>query len=41
VDEQKVDIINMSLGTEISYDTIKDAVDYADSKGVLLTASAG
>jgi Subtilase family len=41
VDEQQVDIINMSLGTETSYDTIKDAVDYADSKGVLLIASAG
>jgi subtilisin family serine protease len=31
----------MSLGTETSYDTIKDAIDYADSKGVLLIASAG
>jgi serine protease len=41
VDEQHVDIINMSLGTETSYDTIKDAVDYADAQGVLLIASAG
>lgn len=36
-----VDIINLSLGTDSYSQALKDAVDYAHSKGCLLVAAAG
>jgi len=35
------DVINMSLGMRASADVMKDALDYADSLGVFVVASAG
>jgi minor extracellular protease Epr len=39
--EQGVQVLNLSLGTEIEYQAIKETVDYAEQQGILLIASAG
>lgn len=41
VDTYKCDVINMSLGVAQSSYALKNAVDYAVSKGVIVVASAG
>jgi subtilisin family serine protease len=39
--EQGVQVLNLSLGTEIEYQSIKETVDYAEQQGILMIASAG
>jgi subtilisin family serine protease len=39
--EQNVDVINMSFGTHTDTGVLRDAIVYAQSRGVLLVASAG
>ena len=39
--DQGADIINMSLGTAIGNETLRNAVNYAHNKGVLLVGAAG
>jgi hypothetical protein len=39
--EQGVQVLNLSLGTEIEYQAIKEMVDYAEQQGILMIASAG
>jgi Subtilase family len=39
--DQKVRIINMSVGSPTSFTALQDAVDYAEQQGVLFVASAG
>ncbi len=41
VDKYKCDIVNMSLSTNSDSKTLKSAIEYAYSKGVLLVAAAG
>ncbi|MBQ7265698.1 MAG: S8 family serine peptidase [Firmicutes bacterium] len=41
VDTYECDIINMSLGVNVDVTTLKKAIEYASSKGVILVASAG
>ena len=39
--ENEMDIINLSLGTSLRFSVLKDAVDKAESKGILVVAAAG
>lgn len=39
--DQGYDVANMSLEYDIQHDVLEDAVEYADSKGMLLVAAAG
>lgn len=39
--DQGVNVINMSFGADVESQLLADAVNYADSKGVLLVAAAG
>lgn len=39
--DQKVHIINFSIGSEFQSPLVKDAIAYASSKGILMIASAG
>ena len=41
VDEAKVDVINMSLGSEYNDTSLQEACDYAVEQGVIVVASAG
>ncbi len=41
VDLYHCDIINMSFGTPMNYNSLLEAVNYAADKGVILTAAAG
>lgn len=40
-DASRVNVVNMSFGTDEDVQLIRDAVDYASSRGVLLVAAAG
>lgn len=41
VNGNQAEIINMSFGGEISTDTLKEAIEYADSQGTIMVAASG
>jgi subtilisin family serine protease len=41
VDDFHCDVLNLSLGVTGTYETLREAVDYAESKGVLLVSGSG
>lgn len=41
VDDFGCDVLNLSLGVTGEYDSLREAVDYAEAQGVLLVAAAG
>lgn len=41
IDDYDCDILNMSLGIKSASEALKEAVDYAEEKGVLIVAAAG
>ncbi len=41
VDDYDCDVINLSLGVNIEYRSMQEAVEYAESKGVVMVSAAG
>lgn len=41
IDVYQCNVVNLSLGTEVAYQALKDAVDYAEAHNVVVVSSAG
>ena len=41
IDDYDCDILNLSLGIKSEYESLKEAVDYAEEKGVLIVSAVG
>ena len=41
IDDYDCDILNLSLGIKTEHESLKEAVDYAEKKGVVMVAAAG